>query len=156
MIALDTEFIREKTFWPELALIQIASDREAWLVDPLAFNREELKAFLESLNRPELTKIFHSAFGDQECLFTSCGVTLTPSFDTAEGAALLGMGDSIGLFELIRVVLKIKIPKALTRTYWLKRPLNQEMKEYALADVQYLVEIARQLMALSYLGDGEK
>ena len=63
----------------EDALIQIASDREAWLVDPLAFNREELKAFLESLNRPELTKIFHSAFGDQECLFTSCGVTLTPS-----------------------------------------------------------------------------
>ncbi len=144
-IAIDTEFIREKTFLPELALIQVASEKEAWLIDPLALNTEELAPFFELLRSPKVTKILHAAFGDQECLYTHYQLTASPSFDTAEAAALLGYGDNVSLKDLLKSYNQITIPKFLTRTYWLKRPLSLEMRKYAISDVQYLVGLAKWL-----------
>lgn len=146
-IAFDTEFIREKTFLPELALIQIASEKEAWLIDPLSFDKNELAPFFELITSPKITKIMHAAFGDQECLYTHYQITASPSFDTAEAAALLGYGANISLKELLKIYQQIKLPKFLTRTHWLKRPLSLEMRKYALSDVQYLVALAKWLQS---------
>src|SRR5690349_15169112 len=105
MIALDTEFIRESTFYPIIGLIQVASDKESWLVDPLAFRFEELRPFFDVLANPKILKIFHAAQADQECLYTNYGVIAAPSFDTAVAASLCGYGDSIGLSKLLKDVL---------------------------------------------------
>jgi len=145
-IAVDTEFIREKTYFPELALIQIATDREGWLVDALALTPKELQPLLEILMSQEVLKILHSAYGDQECFYFTYGITVKPTLDTFEAASLLGFGESVGLRDLIHKALQIKIPKFLTRTNWLVRPINEEMKLYALADVQYLVDIGKNLI----------
>jgi ribonuclease D len=145
MVAIDTEFIREKTYYPQLALIQIATDREGWLIDPLAFSAGQMEPLVKILGDKNILKVLHSAYGDQECLFFSYGITAQPTLDTFEAASLLGYGESVSLRDLIHKTLQIKIPKFLTRTNWLKRPLNEEMELYAMADVQYLVSIARTL-----------
>jgi len=145
-IAFDTEFIREKTFTPNLALIQVATDNEIWLIDSLAFTKKNLQPFLNYLQDREILKILHSAHGDQECLWTSYQMTARPTFDTFEAASLLGYGESVSLRDLAKKVLGVKIPKFLTRTDWLKRPLPEEMRLYAMTDVEYLVPIANKLI----------
>lgn len=147
VIAIDTEFIRERTYIPQLALIQVANREEVWLIDNLSFNQDSIKPLLELLTNPKIIKILHSAFGDQECFLTAFGITASPTLDTFEAASLLGYGESVSLRDLIKKVLDIKIPKFLTRTDWIKRPISDEMKRYAMADVEYLVDIAEQLMA---------
>ena len=147
IIAFDTEFIREKTYHPELALIQLATEEGGWLIDVLAFEIEELECLFEVLTAPNILKILHSAYGDQECIYSTYGVTATPTLDTFESASLLGYGESVSLRDLIFKTLNIKIPKFLTRTNWLKRPISDEMKEYAMADVLHLVEIGKKLIA---------
>jgi ribonuclease D len=146
IIAFDTEFIREKTYYPKLALIQCATRQEAWLVDPLAFSSEEIKPFLDILENENILKVLHSAYGDQECIYTAFGLTVHPTLDTYESASLLGYGESVSLRDLIHRFTKVKIPKFLTRTNWLKRPMNEEMRRYAMADVEHLVPIAEKMM----------
>lgn len=140
VLAIDTEFIREKTFFPILALIQIASKQEAWLVDPLAFSKEEIQPLLDVLTDKNIIKLFHSSFGDQECLYASYQMTASPTLDTFEAASLLGYGDSVSLRDLLQKSLGVKIPKFLARTNWLQRPLSEQLRHYAITDVQYLVE----------------
>jgi ribonuclease D len=145
-IAIDTEFIREKTYYPQLALIQVATDSEGWLIDAVALSREQMQPLLERFTDPQILKILHSAYGDQECLYFSYGITASPTLDTFEAASLLGYGESVSLRDLIHKTLNVRIPKFLTRTDWLKRPIDEEMKIYALADVQYLVSMGEKII----------
>ncbi len=145
-IAFDTEFIRENTFLPQLALIQTATRNEAWLIDVLALKPDEMQPFLDVLTDPAILKIVHSAHGDEECLFHSYGITAAPILDTFESASLIGLGESISLRDLIRMELHLNVGKSHARTDWLRRPISDELKKYALSDVQYLVEIGERLL----------
>jgi ribonuclease D len=146
IIAFDTEFVRENTFSPQLALMQIATEREAWLIDNLAFGPDEIRPFLSVLTDSRILKVLHSAYGDQECLYETYQMTATPTLDTFEAASLLGYGESVSLRDLARSLLGIKMTKGHTRTDWLKRPIGPEMRAYALADVQYLVAIGQNIL----------
>ncbi len=146
-VAFDTEFLREKTFFPQLGLLQIADSEDTWLIDPLAVSKEDLQPLLDVLTSPEVLKIAHSAEQDQECLAREYGIVASPLFDTSVGAALTGRGEQIGLAPLLRKTLKVDLPKGHTRTNWLKRPLLDAMAEYAAADVIYLVELGELLLA---------
>ena len=147
LIAFDTEFLRERTFYPQLGLLQIADNKDAWLIDPLEVSAEDMRPLLDVLTNPDVLKAAHSAEQDQECLYSHYGVVATPLFDTSIGAALTGKGDQIGLAPLLRKVLGVNLPKGHTRTNWLNRPLQPAMCEYAVADVAHLVELAEKLLA---------
>ncbi|MDL1872710.1 ribonuclease D [Deltaproteobacteria bacterium PRO3] len=146
LIAFDTEFIRESTYLPKLALIQTATRHEAWLIDVLALKPADMEPFLEVLRRPEILKVVHSAHGDQECLYHSYGALASPLFDTFEAASLLGLGESVSLRDLIRMELQLNVGKSHARTDWLRRPISEELKKYALSDVEYLVEIGDRML----------
>lgn len=146
IIAFDTEFLREKTFYPRLGLLQLADRKNTWLVDPLALSRDDLKPILKVLTDPKILKVVHAAEQDQECLNHSYGILAKPLLDTAIAAALTGLGDQIGLGPLLRKLLDIKLPKGHTRTDWTKRPLPPAMAEYAVGDVKYLVKAAEILL----------
>ncbi len=145
VVAFDTEFLREKTFYPRLALIQ-AADREcAWVIDPLALSPEEMQPLLDVFTSPHTLKTAHAAEQDQECLFRAYGMTVEPLLDTATAAALTGRGDQIGLSALLYKLLGVRLSKGHTRTNWLKRPLPAAMIEYAAGDVAHLTEAAEHL-----------
>ncbi|NDG84556.1 MAG: ribonuclease D [Proteobacteria bacterium] len=143
MIAFDTEFIRESTFYPKLEILQIATPEDAWLIDCQALSPKDMKPILDVFLDPKVLKIVHAAHGDQECLLSAYDILATPVFDTAVGASLCGLGDNIGLGNLIRSVLGIELPKGYARTNWSKRPLPKPVLEYALLDVKHLIEVAQ-------------
>ncbi len=145
VIGLDTEFVRETTFYPQIALIQIASPAGCWLVDPLAFENQELEPFFEILKSPKILKVIHAAFADQECFYSSYGITAEPVLDTAVAAALLGYGDNIGLQKLLRNVAGINLKKGRSRVKWLERPLSEELLHYAEQDVLHLLPLTEEL-----------
>jgi ribonuclease D len=152
VIAWDTEFIRETTFFPMVELLQIASRDQCWVIDVKAFldhpQKMEVVAPLLSLMRnPEILKIVHAAQGDQESLFTAFEAVSSPTFDTAVGASLCGYGDSIGLGNLVKNVLGVQLNKGHSRTNWSVRPLPKQLIDYALDDVKYLVEVAEKLLS---------
>ena len=146
LVAFDTEFLREKTYFPQLGLLQIADAEDTWLIDPLAVSKQDLQPLLDVLTSPDVLKVAHSAEQDQECLANLYGIVAAPLFDTSIGAALTGRGEQIGLAPLLRKTLKVDLPKGHTRTNWLQRPLPEAMAEYAAADVVYLVELAELLL----------
>ena len=155
-IAFDTEFIRESTFYPQLEIIQIATTEEAWLIDAQAFTEQELKPLAAVFTNPKILKIVHAAHGDQECLLAAMDVLAMPLFDTAVGASLCGLGDSIGLGNLMKQVLGIDHPKAYARTNWSKRPLPKPVLEYAALDVKHLIEVAHSLFEKLEKSDRKK
>jgi len=146
MVAFDTEFIRERTFFPQLGLLQVANLERAWLVDPLALSAGDLEPLLKILTNPKVLKIGHAVEQDQECLYSTYKTVASPVLDTAIAAALTGRGDQIGLAALMQKVLGRRLPKGHTRTDWLKRPLPAMMSKYALADVEHLVAAAEILL----------
>jgi len=152
VIALDTEFIRENTFFPTVELIQVATRSGSWLIDAQAFRkrgaqgRTDLEPFLAVLREPSILKILHAAQGDQECFYTAFGTLASASLDTAVAASLCGQGDSVGLGNLLKSVLNVQLKKGHARTNWSVRPLPDQLLEYALADVDHLVELAETLM----------
>lgn len=145
-LAIDTEFVREYTFFPHLGLIQIASDKEAWLVDTVECSKKTLAPLFKTLQDPETLKVLHAAQADQECIFSAYGITLSPTFDTAVGAELLGHGSNLGLKALLKQFSDIEISKEVRRQNWLKRPLSEKMCEYALNDVAHLVELGEKFL----------
>lgn len=145
-IGIDTEFIRETTFFPRIALIQAATEENAWLIDPLAFTEEELRPFLDLLRDPRILKIVHAAFADQECLYWAYGVIADPILDTAVAGALLGLGDNVGLGKLLKEVCHVTVAKGRARVKWLQRPLSRELLVYAEQDVAHLVRLGRTLI----------
>ena len=155
-IAFDTEFIRESTFYPQLEIVQIATTEEAWLIDIQAFTEKELKPLADIFTNPNILKIVHAAHGDQECLLASMDVLAAPLFDTAVGASLCGLGDSIGLGNLLKQVLGIDHAKAYARTNWAKRPLPKPVLEYAALDVKHLIQVAHALFEKLEKSDRKK
>ncbi len=147
IISFDTEFIRERTYYPEIALIQVGNETETWLVDPLVLDEQAMRPLLDLFQNPKILKILHAAQGDQECIFLSYGVTASPTFDTAQGAALLGYGDNVGLAKILKEVLKVNLEKGHARTDWKVRPLPDHLLKYAHADVKYLVPAAKKMLA---------
>lgn len=152
IIALDTEFIRETTFFPTVEIIQVAIRNASWLIDAAAFKKRgaegknELLPFFEVLENPKVLKILHAAQGDQECFYTAFGKIAKPSLDTAIAASLCGYGDSVGLGNLLKSVLNVQLKKGHARTNWSVRPLPAQLLEYAHADVEHLVELAESLI----------
>jgi ribonuclease D len=138
-LALDTEFLRETTYYSKLALIQIANESATYIIDPLAL--EDMQPFFELVNNPEVVKVLHSARQDYEIFYNLQGHLPKPIFDTQVAASLLGYGEQIGYANLIKNLLDIDVDKSQTRTDWTKRPLNQKQLSYAANDVIHLAEI---------------
>lgn len=139
MIAVDTEFIREKTYYAKLCLIQVASDSVTACVDPLALNNlDELLAILYS---PDKLKLFHAAWQDLEIFSDLWERIPTPVFDTQIAAALLGFSDQIGYANLAEQLLGVQLDKTATRTDWAQRPLSPQQLAYAADDVNYLLQL---------------
>lgn len=136
-ICLDTEFQREKTYWPKLSLIQAASTNVEGIIDPLAPNIN-LTPLFRILNDTSIVKVFHAARQDMEIFLLLTKQLPQPIFDTQIAAMALGLGDSIGYHKLIRKVLDIVIDKSSQYTDWTKRPLSHKQLSYALGDVTHL------------------
>ncbi|HTU66930.1 MAG TPA: ribonuclease D [Steroidobacteraceae bacterium] len=134
-LALDTEFMREKTYRAELCLLQVADGATAVCIDPIAL--PDLSALVPALTSPAIVKVMHAARQDLEVLLPAVGL-VTPVFDTQIAAALAGHPAQVGYAELARRLLGIELPKAQTRTDWSRRPLSAEQQEYALDDVRHL------------------
>ena len=134
-IALDTEFIREKTYYAQLALLQIAVGDKILLVDPLGLERAE--ALNRTLTSPAL-KLMHSPSEDLQALKRRYGVLPRPLFDTQVAAALIGLGPALGYQALIEKLLGIRLEKGETRSDWLRRPLSDSQLAYAADDVRHL------------------
>ncbi|MBB3344656.1 ribonuclease D [Luteimonas sp. RC10] len=149
-VGLDTEFIRERTFWPQLALVQVALERDdggidVLLVDPLIPGM--LDALRPLLADPAIVKIMHSASEDLVALGHACGVAPAPLFDTQIAAALAGTGSGMGYQRLVQDTLGIALPKGETRSDWLRRPLSPTQLEYAADDVEHLFALHETLAA---------
>ena len=139
VIAVDTEFIREKTYYANLCLIQVASDSVTACVDPLALdNLDELLVILYSSDK---LKLFHAAWQDLEIFYDQWGRIPTPVFDTQIAAALLGFSDQIGYANLVEQLLDIQLDKTASRTDWAQRPLSPQQLTYAADDVNYLLKL---------------
>jgi ribonuclease D len=134
--ALDTEFIRERTYRPRLCLIQVATLEKAVLVDP--FSLPDMTPFLELIFDPSIEKVVHSGDQDMEIFYALGGQPPRNVFDTQVAAALAGHGESISYARLVEETLGIRLSKHETYTDWARRPLSHRQLEYALADVKYL------------------
>lgn len=145
VLALDTEFLRIRTYYPELCLIQVASALEIACVDPLAGFR--LDPLLDVLHDPAITKVMHAGRQDLELFYLLDQRLPGPLFDTQIAAALLGFDDQIGYARLVEQVLGVTLEKAHTRTDWAERPLSAEQLVYAAEDVEYLVPLHETLRA---------
>jgi len=138
VIALDTEFIRTRTFFPKLGLLQIADAHGIYLVDPLAM--EQFEPVREVLQNTNVVKIIHSCSEDLEVFERFFSVLPQPLFDTQIAASFAGKGSSISYANLIKAMRGDIIPKQETRSDWLQRPLSQSQLEYAALDVEHLIE----------------
>lgn len=139
IIAVDTEFFRETTYYPQLALVQIATDSVVACIDPLAFDAKP--ALQKILLDQDITKIFHSCSQDMEVLFYYLGETPTSIYDTQIANALLTEHHQIGYATLVENELDVQLDKSQTRTNWLQRPLTAAQIQYAGDDVLYLYQL---------------
>ena len=147
-IGLDTEFIRERTYWPQLALVQIAlgeSDDDILLVDPLRPGMA--KALAPLLADPGVLKLMHSPSEDLVAFKHACGVLPTPLFDTQAAAALCGLGSGLGYQKLVQAATGVELAKGETRSDWLRRPLSPAQLDYAADDVRHLHALHRDLQS---------
>lgn len=138
-IAVDTEFLREKTYYPIFCLLQIATPDWVVCVDPIAL--PDLSDVFAAINKPETIKVLHSCRQDLEIFYQLTGQPTYPVFDTQIAAPLLGLQENIGYAMLVSHFLAINLSKAHTRTNWSARPLSKEQIEYAANDVIYLCKI---------------
>ena len=138
-VALDTEFLRERTYYAKLCLIQIEANGFRACIDPLSIS--DFSPLIEVLNNPSITKVFHAAHQDLEIFLQLTGKVPSPIFDTQVAAAVLGYGDQMGYARLIEQMLGISLSKTQSRTDWARRPLNKAQLEYAIDDVRYLAKI---------------
>ncbi|HBF97388.1 MAG TPA: ribonuclease D, partial [Alphaproteobacteria bacterium] len=136
-ITVDTEFIRDKTYWPRLCLIQIAGPEDELIVDPLA-DGIDLAPFYWLMAQESVTKVFHAARQDVEIFFHEGQTIPTPLFDTQVAAMVCGFGDSIGYDNLARKILNVRIDKSSRFSDWARRPLTERQLNYAIQDVTHL------------------
>lgn len=145
-IALDTEFVRERTFYPLQGLLQVSCGAEAWLLDPLAI--DDWSCFAEVLEAPRTTKVLHACGEDLEVLQLLCGALPAPLFDSQLAAAYAGLGFSWSYARLVQHFLGLELDKEETRSNWRQRPLSERQHEYAARDVVYLARLYPQLQQL--------
>lgn len=139
-ITVDTEFLREKTYYPKLCLIQISGkDKKAAAIDPLA--DLDLTPVYNLLLKPDILKVFHAGRQDMEIFYNLMGELPAPIFDTQIAAMVCGFGDQIGYERLVREICDTQINKAAQFTNWAHRPLDDHQLDYALSDVTYLVDL---------------
>lgn len=139
LVAMDTEFIRERTYFPQLALVQLAIPGEILLVDPLAPGVPGVLAGL--LDDPAVTKLMHSASEDLQALLRGCKAVPFPVFDTQVAAAMCGLGAGLSYLKLVEQVTGLTLEKGETRSDWLRRPLSDSQLKYAADDVLHLHEL---------------
>ncbi|EKJ93662.1 ribonuclease D [Bradyrhizobium lupini HPC(L)] len=145
-ITIDTEFLRETTFWPELCLVQMASPTLEVLVDPLAKGLD-LTPLFELMANPGVVKVFHAARQDIEIIYHLGGLIPHPIFDTQVAAMVCGFGDSISYDQLVQKIKNVQIDKSSRFTDWSRRPLTEKQLDYALADVTHLRDVYLSLKA---------
>jgi ribonuclease D len=138
-IAVDTEFMRETTYWPRLCLIQAAGADASAVIDPMAEGLD-LAPFLDLLRDEGIVKVFHAARQDIE-IFNNLGAIPKPLFDSQVAAMAAGFGEQIAYDALVRQVLRVEIDKSSRFTDWARRPLSDAQLAYALADVTHLAKI---------------
>lgn len=143
--AIDTEFLREKTYYPILCLVQVATPDEAACIDPLAI--DDLAPLLDLLADGRITKVMHACRQDMEIFYHLTGRAPAPVFDTQVAAPLLGYADQIGYANLVKEMTGVMLDKLHTRTDWSLRPLGAAQVRYAADDVIYLVDIYRRIVA---------
>ncbi|MEN8107673.1 MAG: ribonuclease D [Pseudomonadota bacterium] len=137
-IALDTEFLREKTYYPKLCLVQVATPDMVACIDPLAL--DDLTPLLDVIFDSNITKVMHAARQDMEIFYYLRGAAPAPIFDTQVAALLLGLPDQVGYGTLVQELLNVKLHKLHSRTDWTQRPLEDAQLHYAADDVIYLVQ----------------
>ena len=138
-IALDTEFMRERTYFPQLCLVQLATPDLVACVDPLAV--PDLNPLLDVFADTGITKVFHAARQDLEIFFNLTQNVPTPIFDTQLAASFAGYPDQIGYGTLVESLLGVRLEKGHTRTDWSRRPLPEGAVRYAVDDVHYLRDV---------------
>ncbi len=143
-VTVDTEFIRESTFWPELCLIQMAGPEEALIVDPLAKDMD-LAPFFALMADETVTKVFHAARQDIEIIHHLAGIIPHPIFDTQVAAMVCGFGEQVSYVNLVKKLLDVSLDKSSQYTDWRRRPLAAKQLAYALADVTHLRDIYARL-----------
>ena len=146
-ITVDTEFVREHTYWSQLCLIQVGLEKEAVAIDPLA-EGINLTPFLDLLQDSKVIKVFHSARQDVEIFYHLTGKIPHPLFDTQIAGMVCGFGESVGYDVLVQKFAKIAIDKSSRYTHWAQRPLTEKQLQYALGDVIHLRIIYEKLLKI--------
>ncbi|HLW92100.1 MAG TPA: ribonuclease D [Roseiarcus sp.] len=161
-VAVDTEFLRETTFWPHLCVVQVASDDEALAIDALAPDLD-LSPFFALMADETIVKVFHAARQDVEIIWNLAKLIPKPLFDTQVAAMVCGYGDQVSYGELAQSICRVPVDKSSRFTDWSRRPLAKAQIDYAIADVTHLRDIYRALLAkleksgrLSWLEDEMK
>ena len=144
VIAVDTEFLRERTYYPKLCLVQVAAGDEVVAVDPIAI--PDLSPLAALLEDPSVTKVFHACTQDVEVILDGMGCACAPIFDTQLAAAFLGMRQQVSYGSLVEAYCGVRLPKAESLTDWSRRPLDPEQLSYAEDDVRYLPGIYDRMM----------
>jgi ribonuclease D len=145
-VAVDTEFLRESTYWPKLCLIQAASPGVEAVIDPQAEGLD-LQPFLDVMAAPHVLKVFHAARQDLEIFHRLMGALPAPLFDTQIGAMACGFGESIAYDALVQAMLRQRVDKSSRFTDWSRRPLSEAQLTYALGDVTHLRDLYPQMAA---------
>jgi ribonuclease D len=145
-VAVDTEFLRETTFWPILCVVQLASDEEALAIDALAEGLD-LQPLLQLMADEDVVKVFHAARQDLEIFWKLAGVLPTPLFDSQVAAMVCGYGDQVSYSELVQSVCRVTVDKSSRFTDWARRPLAEAQIDYAIGDVTHLRDIYKALTA---------
>jgi ribonuclease D len=139
-VAVDTEFLREQTFWPELCLIQMAGPDDEVIVDPLAPGID-LKPFYELMAKESVVKVFHAGRQDIEIVYAQAGIIPHPIFDSQVAAMVCGFGESVSYVNLVKKVVGKDLDKSSRFTDWSRRPLSDKQLTYAIGDVTHLRDI---------------
>lgn len=148
-ITVDTEFLREKTYYPKLCLIQVCGPdvAEAAAIDPIENPDLDMQPLFDLFFDPDILKIFHAGRQDLEIFYNLTGKVVEPFFDTQIAAMVCGYGDSVGYESLVRNLTNNQLDKSVQYTDWSRRPLSKRQLDYALGDVTYLVEVYHKLAA---------
>ena len=155
-VTVDTEFMRENTFWPELCLIQIADTEEAAAIDPMAPGIDMTPLYELMTNNEDVLKVFHAGGQDVEIIFNFTGRTPHPIFDTQIATMAISQSEQIGYSNLVESWLGIAVDKGARFTDWSRRPLTERQIEYAIGDVTHLAKIFPKILnRLRKTGRGE-
>ncbi len=143
-VTVDTEFIREQTFWPKLCLVQLASPAEEAVVDPLTPGID-LAPLYDLMGNERVVKVFHAARQDLEIVWTQAGLMPKPIFDTQVAAMVCGFGESVSYVNLVKQITGRDLDKSSRFTDWARRPLSEKQLDYAIGDVTHLRDVYARL-----------